>query len=148
MSDQIENFRKIHNSGLIGFEELFRKIKELENQKSGFPPYDIIKYSDEDSVIRMAVAGYTKENISVELNAGKLIISGSINLDYNIDNIVNNVKIPEYVYKGIAERDFRREFTLADTVEVNDVSLSDGILLIKLKNIIPENKKYKVFEIR
>jgi molecular chaperone IbpA len=137
MKTEIDTFRKIHNSALIGFDELFHKIKELETQKSGFPPYDIIKHSNEDFSIKMAVAGYTKDNIKVELNSGKLTVSGSLDK-------LNH----EYIYKGIAERDFSRLFTLADTVEVSGVTLSDGILLIGLKNIIPESKKYKLFDIK
>jgi len=138
MKEELDTFRKIHNSALIGFDELFRAVKDLEHQKVGFPPYDLIQYSNELFEIKMAVAGYSKDSIKVELDAGKLTISGS-----------SSPHKPEgqYLYKGIAERDFSRIFRLSDTVEVSGVKLSDGILLVSLKNIIPENKKYKVFEI-
>jgi molecular chaperone IbpA len=146
-------FRTIHNSALIGFDELFRRIKELEKPQSGFPPYDIIKTTDEEFTIKLAVAGYVKEDISVVLDSGKLIISGTIKLDdYNIDEIVNSTivnKKPklEYIYKGIAERDFKRVFTLADTVQVRKVELKNGMLLVMLRNIIPESQKPKIYNI-
>lgn len=132
------NFRSIHNSAFIGFDELFGRFKELEKPQSGFPPYDIIRISDEKFVIKLAVAGYKKENISVVLDAGKLTISGTSK---------NDEPPVKYEYKGIAERDFMRKFTLADSVEVDKVTLSDGMLYVNLQNIIPEHKKLKVFEI-
>lgn len=136
----LTTFRTIHNSALIGFDELFRRITELEKPQTGFPPYDIIKHSNEDFSIKMAVAGYTKEQISVTLDTGKLIVTGKIKSD-------NSKVDSEFLYKGIAERDFTRSFTIADTVEVDKITLLDGMLYILLKNIIPDNKKPKIFQI-
>ena len=137
-----QDFRSIHNSihntGLIGFDDLFMRIKELEKPQTGFPPYDIIRVTDEKFVIKLAVAGYKKENISVVLDSGKLIISGTSNRD----------EPPvKYEYKGIAERDFMRKFTLANTVEVERTVLLDGMLYVNLQNIIPESKRPKIFTI-
>jgi molecular chaperone IbpA len=139
MNTALADFRSIHNSALIGFDDLFRRIKELEKPQTGFPPYDIIKKSEEEFVIKMAVAGYTKNQISVVLDSGKLTVCGSSDKDPNS---------LYYIYKGIAERDFKRTFTLADTVEVEKVTLSDGMLYVTLKNVIPEQNKPKVFEIQ
>lgn len=142
----LADFRSIHNSALIGFDELFRRVREreLEKPQTGFPPYDIIKKSEEEFVIKMAVAGYTKNQISIVLDSGKLTISGSINKDDSISN--QNIQA-NYIYKGIAERDFKRTFTLADSVEVEKVTLSDGMLYVTLQNVIPEHKKPKIFTI-
>lgn len=139
----LADIRSIHNSALIGFDELFRRMRELEKPQTGFPPYDIIKKSEEEFVIKMAVAGYTKNQISVVLDSGKLTVSGSI------DNKNNSTEYNSlnYIYKGIAERDFKRTFTLADSVEVEKVALSDGMLYVTLQNVIPEHKKPKVFNI-
>jgi len=136
----LTTFRTIHNSALIGFDELFRRINELEKPQTGFPPYDIIKQSEEKFVIKMAVAGYTKDQISVTLDTGKLVVTGKIKPDESKQD-------SEFLYKGIAERDFTRTFTIADTVEVNKVSLSDGMLYVSLRNVIPDNKKPKIFQI-
>ena len=143
-------WRSIHNSAFIGFDELFRTIKELDKPKTGFPPYDIIKKSEEQFLIKMAVAGYTKDQISITLESGKLIVTGTPNnfnetLDYYSEN---SQELPvNYIYKGIAEREFKRVFTLAETVEVEKINLSDGMLSIFLKNVIPEVKKLKTFTI-
>ena len=139
-SKDLTTFRTIHNSALIGFDELFRRITELEKPQTGFPPYDIIKHSKEDFSIKMAVAGYTKEQISVTLDSGKLSVTGKIKSD-------NSKVDSEFLYKGIAERDFTRSFTIADTVEVDKITLLDGMLYILLKNVIPDNKKPKIFQI-
>ena len=133
-------WKTIHNSAFIGFDELFRKIKELEKPQTGFPPYDIIKLSEESFLIKMAVAGYSKEQISVTLDFNKLIVSGTHS------NLESGLK-ENYIYKGIAERDFKRTFTLADTVKVEKVNLSDGMLYIHLKNVVPETVKPKTFVI-
>ena len=145
--------RSIHNTTLIGFDELFKRIKELESPKSNFPPYDIIRTSSDEFVIKLAVAGYSKDNISVILDSGKLSVDGSIDSDdFTIDKLLDatfaNVKYPEYLHKGISQRNFKRDFTLADTVEVSRVELSEGMLSIYLKNIIPESKKIKTFQIK
>ena len=140
MTKQLDHFRSIHDSAFIGFDELFRKIKELEKPQSGFPPYDIIKTSDDEFTIKLAIADFSKDQISVILDSGKLVITGSNN--QGTDNSI------QYIYKGIAERDFKRTFTLADTVEVSKVSLNDGMLFVYLKNIIPESKKPKQFAIQ
>lgn len=134
----LADFKSIHNKAFIGFDELFRAINELEKPKSGFPPYDIIKISDEDFKIKMAVAGFSKDQISVVLDSGKLTVSGSID---------SEKKEQEYIYKGIAERGFSRTFRLAETVQVDRVYLEDGILTVNLKNVIPESQKPKKFSI-
>ena len=149
-----EHFSKsIHNTALIGFDELFKRIKELESPKTNFPPYDIIKTSADEFIIKLAVAGYSKDDISVILDSGKLSVDGSITsddftLDKLLDATFKNEKYPEYLHKGISQRNFKREFTLADTVEVSDVKLKEGMLYIYLKNIIPDSKKPKTFQIR
>ena len=146
----LADFRSIHNSAFIGFDEIFRRIKELEKPQTGFPPYDIIKKSEEEFVIKLAVAGYSKNQISVSLDYGKLIVAGTSLNDNSLDYItsINTEVVPiNYIYKGIAERDFKRTFTLADTVEVDKVTLSDGMLYVFLKNIVPEIKKPKTFNI-
>lgn len=125
------------SKGLIGFDDLFRRIQELEKPVTNFPPYNIIRDDECTFRITLAIAGYSKEQISVTLENGKLTVIGS------------NEEKPEvdYIYKGIAERNFTRVFTLADTIEVQKVTLQNGILEIVLNNVIPESKKKKVFSV-
>lgn len=126
------------SKGLIGFDDLFRKMQELERIEkpvSKFPPYNIIKDDENTYRIALAVAGFSKEQLSVTLENTKLTVMGS------------NEEKPEadYIYKGIAERNFTRVFTVADTIEVRKVVLENGILEIVLDNVIPESKKRKTF---
>ena len=130
------NFKSINSTALIGFDELFKRIHELEKPNIGYPPYNIIREDANLFKIVMAVAGFSKNNITITLEAGKLTIFGSVD---------ENQPVVTYIYKGIAERGFKREFTVADTVEVGRITLVDGILTINLLNIVPEHKKKKLF---
>lgn len=130
-------WKSIHNNSLIGFDELFSRIRELDKPQSSFPPYNIIRTNDKEIIVKLAIAGYKKNDIKVYLEDNKLIIAGSSESD----------QVPvDYIYKGIAERDFKRVFTLSDSVEVKSVLLENGMLSVILKNIIPE-KKEKIFNI-
>ena len=129
-------FKSIHKTALIGFDELFERIKELEKPQQGFPPYNIIKTADNEFKIVMAVAGFSKDNISVILEDSRLIISGFCE---------SSESAIHYIYKGIAERNFKRVFTLSADVEVDKVTLSNGMLEVTLKQLIPEHKTKKEF---
>ena len=91
--------------------------------------------------IEMAVAGFKKEEIGVELNNNQLIIEG-VKEDRSESNEAN------YVYKGIASRHFRQSFALADHVKVNGSELKDGILKIDLERDLPEEKRPRIIEIK
>lgn len=126
----------------VGFDETFKRVSELANstlKAVNYPPYDILKVDDNKYVIELAVAGFGKQNIEIELADSKLVVSGKLDSDEkNIHNIL---------YKGIANRPFTRSFTLADTVEVEGAEMVNGILKIWLENIIPDHKKPRKVEI-
>jgi molecular chaperone IbpA len=96
-----------------------------------YPPYNIVKTDENDYLIELAVAGFGTDDIDIELHNGALTITGNIETSSE----------DKYVYKGIANRSFERRFTLADTVEVEGVDIHQGILTVRLKNVIPEEKK-------
>lgn len=125
----------------VGFEDTLKRLTDLANTtfKSVYPPYDIIKVDDNKYVIQLAVAGFGKQNIDIELADGKLIVAGKLDND---EKDVLNV-----LHKGIANRPFTRSFTLADTVVVEGAELVNGILKIWLENIIPDHKKPRKVEI-
>jgi molecular chaperone IbpA len=102
-----------------------------------YPPYNIKKVDENRYVIELAVAGFGKADIDIELQEGKLSIRGNC----------DSAESTEYLYKGIAERGFKREFTLADNVEVKSSSLANGMLKIWLEAFIPEEKKPKKVKI-
>ena len=118
----------------IGFDNL---VNEFFNEPSfvntsGYPPYNISKAEDDVYEITLAVAGFKKTDIEVEMEDGNLKISGK-------SDVIDEGR--EYLYKGIAERNFVRTFKLAEYVEVKDAKLEDGILRVSLFRNVPEALK-------
>ena len=104
----------------------------------GYPPYDIVKVGEDIYCIEMALAGFTKDEIKVEVKENTLTIEGDINGRH--DN-------SDYVHKGIARRAFQRKLFLNDTVKVEGAELTDGVLYINLKQDIPEDQRPKLITI-
>lgn len=116
----------------IGFDKLFDKLaSSTPGQTNNYPPYNIIKVDEHQYELQLAIAGFTGDDLDVELKDGVLVVEGK-----QEENEAKN-----YLHKGISARAFRRTFTLADTIVVNGADLANGILTIKLENIIPEEKK-------
>ena len=120
----------------VGFDNL---VNEFFNEPaftnaSGHPPYNISKDTDNVYEITLAVAGFKKSDIELELEEGTLKITGTSNVLDTSDKI-------EYLHKGIAERNFVRTFKLAEYVEVKSAGLEDGILKVKLYRNIPDALK-------
>jgi len=127
----------------VGFEDTVKRLSEVANntlKAANYPPYDIVKVDDNKYVIEIAVAGFGKQNIEIELADSKLVVSGK--LDSDEKNLAN------VLYKGIATRPFHRSFNLADTVVVEGAEIVNGILKIWLENIIPDNKKPRKIEVK
>lgn len=124
----------------IGFDKVWDRLDQFNSSLSktipGYPPYNIKKVEDNKYTIELAVAGFSKSDIDLEIDGGTLTISGQTKSDET-----------NYLYKGIADRAFKRQFQLADTVEVKNADLVNGMLKIWLENIIPENKKPKKIDI-
>ena len=123
----------------VGFEELFDKLYGLETNSVGFPPYNIIKIGEYNYQIEMALAGYNKKDIEIEIIEGELSISSKKNEPF--------LKESEIVHKGIATKNFTRKFTLSDEIQVKSADFSEGMLTIKLERIIPEHKNQKKFKL-
>lgn len=124
---------------LIGFDQVLNILRDANDQlakTTNYPPYNIKKIDDEHFVIEMAVAGFGKSNLDIELKDGELTVTGSHEGDK-----------ADYIYQGIANRAFTRKFTLADTVVVKNAELVNGMLKIILERFIPEEKKAKRIDI-
>ena len=117
----------------IGFDRMLDNIPASNNNTgSGYPPYDIVKSGEDKYCIEMALAGFTKDEISVEVKEEYLTIAGDAS-----DRHDNS----DYVHKGIGRRAFQKKFCLNDTVEVEGADLTDGVLHIRLKHNIPEEQR-------
>jgi molecular chaperone IbpA len=116
----------------VGFDRALRRLDSLSDVKTpSYPPYNIVQVDDDNYIVELALAGFTEQDLSVELKEQVLTVTSS----------VEKSEETNYVHRGIAKRNFTRSFTLADTIEVVKANLTDGMLCIKLRNVIPEHKK-------
>ena len=125
----------------IGFEPILKKLAEMSEtlpKIPTYPPYNIRQTGENTYVIEIAVAGFGKQDLELELEDGKLTIKGNVHTNDTDEN---------YIFKGIADRAFTRQFTLADTVEIKNADLINGMLKIWLERFIPEDKKPKKINI-
>jgi molecular chaperone IbpA len=109
-------------------------------QRPSYPPYDIIKLSEDSTRISVAVAGFSKSELNVTLDKNRLNVSGQLEKP-------DEAEIAKYVHRGIARRKFSLPFVLAEYVNVLHVELIDGILHINLARQVPEELKPKSFTI-
>jgi molecular chaperone IbpA len=117
----------------VGFEPLFNELERLTTITPGqdnYPPHNVVKIDDEHFNIEMAVAGFGKNDVEVELKDGTLTISGERSEDER-----------EYAYKGISSRKFSKSFRLAEYVVADGADLVDGVLVVNLRVDIPEEKR-------
>ena len=124
----------------VGYDKVFDNLSRyVDNNESstGFPPYNIRKEGDYHYVIEMALAGFSKEDIEVEVADGTLSVR-SDKKDDAADNL----------YRGISFRKFNRKFTLSDDIVVNDAALENGMLTINLERIVPEEKIPRLIEVK
>ena len=119
----------------VGFDNLFNELETMSTQKqNSFPAHDIIRISEDEYEITIAVAGFNNKDISIDVHDGVLSIKGNIGTDVEDKNI-------QYLYKGIAKRSFEQKFRLEQYVDVKDATLSNGLLTISLIREIPEERK-------
>ena len=118
--------------GTVGFENLINVLthQHATASNTGYPPYNIIRVDENEYQIELAVAGFSMMELSITQERNDLIVEGT---PYEHED-----DIPLYLHKGIANRSFKRSFTLADYVEVKGATLELGILRIDLERKIPE----------
>jgi len=129
----------------IGFDNMFDDLMRVTAQQSNtnYPPYNLVQISDDEYMISIAVAGFGQDNLSVTKDKNFLIVEGT----HAVETVENNDSTAVFLHKGISERSFRREFQLADHVEITNANLELGILSIHLKREVPEEMKPKTIAI-
>ena len=122
----------------IGIDRLFDRITSQFDAASstGYPPYNIIKKDEDSYCIEVAVAGFDNGDIDVTFHDGQLIITGEQKDKQEMDTV-------QFLHRGISARKFIRTFQLADYVEVQEATVTNGILTVELKHIVPDNMKPK-----
>ena len=132
----------------VGFDQIFDSFAktfddDFFNTSSNYPAYDIVKTGVNKYDVEVALAGFSKKDISVSVNDGMLSIESVKNQTAKEKDKNGNV-----IHKGIAKRYFKKSFSIADNCEVKGAELKDGLLKVSLERIIPETQKPKVIEIK
>jgi molecular chaperone IbpA len=126
---------------LVGFDTMFDQMERrfANSVSNNYPPHNIIKLDENEYAIQLAVTGFDKTEISVTVESNVLVVKGeSQTTDYAAD---------QYMHRGLATRDFVKEFPLAEHIEVVGAETKNGMLTVKLIRNIPESAKPKVIDI-
>ena len=124
----------------VGFDRVFDLLDNVAGQApNGYPPYNIEKTADNAYRIVMAVAGFTEAELNLTQKENELLVTGQ--------SAPNADEGKQYLYRGIAGRNFERRFQLADHVKVAGAKLNNGLLTIELERVIPEEKKARAIQI-
>ncbi|MGI9426377.1 MAG: Hsp20 family protein [Hyphomicrobiaceae bacterium] len=135
------DFNSLYRS-TVGFDRLFQLLDAVprsEGDAPTYPPYNIERRGEQEYRISMAVAGFTRDELTVDVKESTLSVRGEKQAED---------KKTEYLHRGIAQRGFERRFQLADHVEVTGADLVNGLLHIDLVQSIPESMKTRTIEIR
>ena len=126
----------------VGFDSMFDRWESafsVEGNRSSYPPYNIRREGDEKYFIELAIAGLNEDDLEVSLQSQVLNIRSKKESDQEPED--------NYVHRGIAKRQFEREFTLSDDIVVKGCDLTNGMLTIELERIIPEEKRARLIPI-
>ena len=139
------DFHKTLDPFTVGYDKFFKDIEEVTKNVTknvpSYPPYNIKQVSKNKYVIEMAVAGFAKSDIEITLEGNKLVIKGAAK--------ENELKEDEnFLFKGIANRDFTRSFTIADKIEIGQAEMVNGMLRVWLENLVQTQDTIKKIAIK
>lgn len=139
------DFHKTLDPFTVGYDKFFKDIEEVTKNVTknvpSYPPYNIKQVSKNKYVIEMAVAGFAKSDIEITLEGNKLVIKGAAK--------ENELKEDEnFLFKGIANRDFTRSFTIADKIEIGQAEMVNGMLRVWLENLVQTQDTIKRITIK
>ena len=120
----------------IGLDNYFDQFWNSQVPTSNYPPFNLVQLNNHESRLEIALAGFKKDEVKVYTEFGKLFVEG-IKEDKETDG--------EFVHKGLAQRSFKRSWTLSDDTEVRQVSFTDGLLTVELGKIIPDHHARKEY---
>ena len=119
---------------VVGFDDFFDSIDY--NYRETYPPYNIRRKADDRYILEIAVAGFRRKDLEVSLDNNTLVVEGRRDTTEN-----------EYIHKGMSTRHFKRSWSLARYMEVDDAKFEDGVLKLELKRNLPEELKPKKIKI-
>jgi len=143
VTQNLANLRNL-DPFFVGFDRFFRQLESLDRvdaftRPQSYPPYNIRSLDDDRYQIELAVAGFSEDDLEVVYQDSKITVKGNMEKE--------DAESGSVLHRGIANRHFARQFTLADTIEVEGAELKNGMLIISLKNIIPDSKKPRQIKI-
>ena len=121
----------------VGFDRTFDRLWDYANHNNAttnYPPYNVKKHENNKFVIEIALAGFSRSDLDVEVSDGILSIS-------SVNKSAENEQDVSSLYQGIAKRQFTKRFSLADDIVVKEASIKDGMLFINLERVIPDERK-------
>ena len=132
------------NRALIGFDTMFDQMERryANSVNNNYPPHNILKTGENQYEIQLAVTGFEKSEISVTIESNVLTVRGE-----GAESIRHENPEIVYLHRGLASRDFAREFPLAEYIEITGAEITNGMLIIKLIRNIPESEKPRVIDI-
>jgi molecular chaperone IbpA len=132
----------------VGFDNVFDHFERMFNDDFfnvptvNYPPYNIVKTGVNTYNVEVALAGFSRDDVSVEFEEGIMTIKSKDRTESKKQDADDNI-----IHKGISKRYFSKSFTVADDVEIKGAELKDGLLTVSMERIVPENKKARVIEI-
>ena len=133
----------------VGFDSIFDHFGSMWDDdfmsdiQPSYPPYNIVKSGKNTYDIEVALAGFNKKDINVEVENGMLTIETK-----KEDKTSEKDEDGEILHKGISKRYFKRSFTIANDVKVKGAELKDGLLKVSMERVIPEHRKAKTIDIK
>ena len=128
-------------SSFVGFDHLFQELDWVAKHATDtYPPHNIVKVSENDYLIEVAVAGFTMDDLEIEQDERTLTVKG--------EKVKTEDSESSYIHRGISQKKFKRVFRLSEYVFVDGASLKDGILSVQLKFELPEEKRPRKIDIK
>ena len=128
-----------YNPVSLGMEQMFNRLDALADAGTSFPPYNIVRTSETEQVLELALAGYTREQLEVAVERGVLTVSATKPSEEN--------DTAQYLHRAVARRSFARNWQLSDNAIVDNVTFVDGLLRITVKLEVPEEHQRKLLPI-
>ena len=143
MNNQLTRLAEI-NRALIGFDTMFDQMERrfANSVSNNYPPHNIIRTGENQYEIQVAVTGFDKSEIAVQVESNVLTVKGE-----GEESIRHEQPDVIYLHRGLATRDFVREFPLAEHIEVTGAEIKNGMLIVKLVRYIPDSEKPRVIDI-
>jgi molecular chaperone IbpA len=128
------------NRALVGFDTMFNDFEQrFANQiQNNYPPYNIVKHDEDNYEIQIAVAGFRIDEIDITVENNELLVKGTK---------FEEADTAEYLHRGLAARNFERNWTLGQYIEVDSAEIKDGLLIIKLERHVPDELKPRKIQI-